>query len=120
MFRTAQGPSQVLLDHPVVAGVLNEILSNQGRADENTYGFRFDHTGLQHRMADKDGSRGAEANQWNPHGGGGLFNFPGNVRDITHYPMTSVPMNSAAKSPDCDLILCLMVYNVNSRTNIIW
>ena len=68
------------MDHPVVAGILNEILSNQARADENTYGFRFDHTGLQHRMADKDGSRGPEAKQWSPHGGGGLFNFPGNVR----------------------------------------
>ena len=111
------GPSQILLDHPVVAGCLNEILSNQARADENTYGFRFDHvcsprlpaaaaappaghrtdpwlwvtlsqTGLQHRMSNKDGSRGAESNQWNPHGGGGLFNFPGNSHACknTHNP----------------------------------
>ena len=111
------GPSQILLDHPVVAGCLNEILSNQARADENTYGFRFDHvcsprlpaaaaappaghrtdpwlwvtlsqTGLQHRMSNKDGSRGAESNQWNPHGGGGLLNFPGNSHACknTHIP----------------------------------
>lgn len=61
----------MLLDHPVVAGVLNEVLSNQGLADENTYGFRFDHTGLQHRK--KGGPN--EEGQWRPHGGGGYFNF---------------------------------------------
>jgi|EP01047_Picozoa_sp_COSAG01_P033752 hypothetical protein len=44
------GPSEVLLDHPVVAGILNEVLSNQNLADEGAYGFRFDHTGLQHRI----------------------------------------------------------------------
>lgn len=65
------GPSQVLLDHPVVAGVLNEVLSNQGLADEDTYGFRFDHTGLQHRTKGGPG----EEDQWRPHGGGGYFNF---------------------------------------------
>ena len=36
------GPSQILLDHPVVAGVLNEILSHQGLASEECYGFRYD------------------------------------------------------------------------------
>jgi hypothetical protein len=66
------GPSQILLDHPVVAGCLNEILSNQGLADEDHYGFRFDHTGLQHRRAE---NIEGEAKQWNPHGGGGYFNF---------------------------------------------
>ena len=30
------GPSQALLDHPVVAGILNEVLSNQNLADEDT------------------------------------------------------------------------------------
>ena len=34
-------------------------------------GFRFDHTGLQHRK--KDGPN--EPDQWRPHGGGGYFNF---------------------------------------------
>ena len=43
------GLSQILLDHPVVAGVLNEIISHQALASEDCYGFRFDHTYTSHR-----------------------------------------------------------------------
>jgi hypothetical protein len=64
------GPSQILLDHPAVVGVLNEILSHQGLASEECYGFRFDHTYTSHRKAGHD--------NFNPHGGGGFFNFSGN------------------------------------------
>ena len=64
------GPSQILLDHPAVVGVLNEILSHQGLATEDCYGFRFDHTYTSHRQAGH--------NNFNPHGGGGYFNFSGN------------------------------------------
>ena len=63
------GPSQILLDHPVVVGVLNEILSHQGLASEDCYGFRFDHTYTSHRPKDHD--------NFNPHGGGGYFSFGG-------------------------------------------
>jgi hypothetical protein len=59
----------VLLDHPAVVGVLNEILSHQGLASEECYGFRFDHTYTSHRTAGHD--------NWRPHGGSGFFNFPG-------------------------------------------
>ncbi|MCZ6677707.1 MAG: phytanoyl-CoA dioxygenase family protein [Candidatus Poribacteria bacterium] len=64
------GPSQILLDHPVVVGVLNAILSHQSLAAEDCYGFRFDHTYTSHRQAGHD--------NFNPHGGGGFFNFSGN------------------------------------------
>ena len=64
------GPSEILLDHPAVVGVLNEILSHQGLASESCYGFRYDHTYTSHRTAGND--------NYNPHGGGGLFNFEGN------------------------------------------
>ena len=64
------GPSQILLDHPEVVGVLNEILSHQGLATEDCYGFRFDHTYTSHRQTGHD--------RFNPHGGGGYFNFSGN------------------------------------------
>ena len=64
------GPSQVLLDHPAVVGVLNEILSHQSLAAEDCYGFRFDHTYTSHRKAGHD--------NFNPHGGSGFFNFSGN------------------------------------------
>ena len=64
------GASQILLDHPVVVGVLNEIISHQALATEDCYGFRFDHTYTSHRRAGHDNFR--------PHGGGGYFNFCGN------------------------------------------
>ena len=64
------GPSQALLDHPVVVGVLNEILSHQALASEDCYGFRYDHTYTSLREAGHD--------NFNPHGGGALFSFVGN------------------------------------------
>ena len=64
------GPSQILLDHPIVVGVLNEILSHQALATEECYGFRYDHTYTSHRKAGND--------NFGPHGGGGYFNFRGN------------------------------------------
>lgn len=63
------GASQILLDHPVVVGVLNEVLSHQGLASEDCYGFRFDHTYTSHRPVGHD--------NFNPHGGGGFFSFGG-------------------------------------------
>ena len=64
------GPSQVLLDHPAVVGVLNEILSHQNVATEECYGFRCDHTYTSHRKPGHD--------NFSPHGGGGYFAFCGN------------------------------------------
>ena len=64
------GPSQILLDHPAVVSVLNEVLSHQALASEECYGFRYDHTYTSHRQAGHD--------NFGPHGGGGYFNFRGN------------------------------------------
>ncbi|NKB66345.1 MAG: hypothetical protein GKR89_04745 [Candidatus Latescibacteria bacterium] len=64
------GPSEILLDHPAVVGVLNEILSHQALASEECYGFRYDHTYTSLRPAGHD--------NFNPHGGGALFSFVGN------------------------------------------
>ena len=72
------GPSQVLLDAPAVVGVLNEIISHQPLAAEDCYGFRFDHTHTSHRQAGHD--------NFNPHGGGGLFNFSGNSHLYQMHP----------------------------------
>lgn len=72
------GPSQVLLDHPVVVGVLNEILSHQALATEDCYGFRFDHTYTSHRPAGHD--------NFSPHGGAGYFNFGGNSHQYQMQP----------------------------------
>lgn len=72
------GPSQVLLDHPAVVGVLNEILSHQALASAECYGFRYDHTYTSHRKAGHD--------NYSPHGGGGFFNFEGNSHIYQMHP----------------------------------
>ena len=72
------GPSEILLDHPVVVGVLNEILSHQPLATEECYGFRYDHTYTSLRSAGHD--------NFNPHGGGGYFNFEGNSHIYQMHP----------------------------------
>lgn len=64
------GPSQILLDHPVIVGILNETVSHQSIASETCYGFRFERTRTDYREAGHDNFR--------PHGGSGYFNFCGN------------------------------------------
>ena len=63
------GPSQVMLDHPVLAGVLNEIVSHQGLASEDCYGFRFERTRTERRPFGND--------NFGAHGGSGYFNLCG-------------------------------------------
>lgn len=72
------GPSQVMLDHPVIVGIFNEILGNQGLATEECYGFRYDHTWTSHRKTGNDA--------FNPHGGGGLLRLPGNTHTYHMQP----------------------------------
>ena len=63
------GPSQILLDHPVLAGILNEIVSCQQLATEDCYGFRFERTRTERRPFGHD--------KFKAHGGSGYFNFCG-------------------------------------------
>jgi hypothetical protein len=68
------GPSEVMLDHPAVVGVLNEVLSHQQLASSDAYGYRFDHTFTSHQEPGAvTGQAGAKA-----HGGGGIWCFRGN------------------------------------------
>lgn len=64
------GPSQALLDHPVIVGILNEIVASQQLATEDCYGFTFERTRTDYREAGYD--------QFKPHGGSGYFNLIGN------------------------------------------
>lgn len=72
------GAGEPLVDHPAIVGVLNEFVSQQSLATEECYGFRYDHTYTQHR---KLGST-----NYNPHGGGGYFNFVGNSHTYQMLP----------------------------------
>ena len=63
------GPLEKLADHPLVVGFMNEFVS-AGYSSEDCYGFRFESTFLTIRSKGHD--------NFNPHGGQGMFTFPGN------------------------------------------
>lgn len=64
------GPLQRLADHPIIVGFMNEFVGHAPLATEEGYCFRLESTFLTIRGNGHDNFR--------PHGGGGLFNFPGN------------------------------------------
>jgi hypothetical protein len=64
------GAAEMLLDHPAVVGVLNEILSYQPLAAEECYGFRCDGVFMKVRRAGDD--------HFDPHSGGGMHALVGN------------------------------------------
>jgi hypothetical protein len=64
------GPLEELVDHPVVLGFMNEFVAHPPHATEYGYGFRLEGSFLAIRQAGSDNFR--------PHGGGGMFNLPGN------------------------------------------
>jgi len=64
------GPLLRLVDHPVILGFMNEFVAYPNLATADGYGFRLEGSFLAHRAAGDDNFR--------PHGGGGLFNFPVN------------------------------------------
>ena len=70
--------AQGLLDHPVVVGILNEILSHQPVASEECYGFRLENTFSKVRRAGDD--------NFGPHNGGGLFGFSGDSHVYQNFP----------------------------------
>lgn len=72
------GPLQRLTDHPVILGFMNEFVAHPPLSTPDGYGFRLESTFLTVRSAGHDNFR--------PHGGGGLFNFPGNSHDYRCYP----------------------------------
>jgi hypothetical protein len=75
---SAGGPLQRLIDHPVVVGFMNAFVAHPGLATAHGYGFRLESTFLTIR------SKGA--NNFSPHGGSGLFTFPGNSHTYSCYP----------------------------------
>lgn len=72
------GPLQKLTDHPAIVGFMNEFVAHKWLATEAGYGFRLEGTFLT--------IRAKGANNFSPHGGGGLFTFPGNSHTYSCYP----------------------------------
>ena len=70
------GPGEFLQDHPVIAGIMNEIISHKPMETESCYGFRVD--GAFSMI------RGKREGEFSPHGGGGLHRFCGNSHLYQH------------------------------------
>jgi hypothetical protein len=66
------GPLQRLLDHPIVVGFMNEFVAYNPLASDDGYGFRCEGSFLTIRPW------GPGNKTFRPHGGNGMFNFPGN------------------------------------------
>lgn len=66
------GPLQRLTDHPIVVGFMNEFVAYEPLATEEGYGFRLEGSFLTVRPW------GPGNKTFRPHGGSGMFNFPGN------------------------------------------
>lgn len=66
------GPLQRLTDHPVVVGFMNEFVAYDPLASGDGYGFRCEGSFLTIRPW------GPGNKEFKPHGGSGMFNFPGN------------------------------------------
>jgi len=66
------GPLQRLTDHPLVVGFMTEFVGYDGLQTEDGYGFRHEGSFLTIRPW------GPANKEFNPHGGRGFFNFPGN------------------------------------------
>lgn len=72
------GPLERLTDHPVLLGFMNEFVAHPGLASPVSYGFRLENSFLAYR---RPGST-----NFQPHGGSGWFNFPGNSHDYRALP----------------------------------
>ena len=66
------GPLQRLTDHPVVVGFMNEFVAYDPLSSDDGYGFRCEGSFLTVRPW------GPGNKTFQPHGGSGMFNFPGN------------------------------------------
>jgi len=66
------GPLQRLTDHPIVVGFMNEFVAYDPLSSDDGYGFRCEGSFLTIRPW------GPGNKTFQPHGGSGMFNFPGN------------------------------------------
>ena len=72
------GPLQVLCDHPVILGFMNEFVSHPPLATPECYGFRMESAHLSIRSKGDGG--------FGPHNGSGLMRLPGDTHLYNCYP----------------------------------
>jgi hypothetical protein len=71
------GPAQVMLDHPVLVGILDELIGHATVAGEACYGFRYDHGFTMRRTTEGP-------DPFSPHGGSGIHALIGNSHIYQH------------------------------------
>lgn len=72
------GPLQQLIDHPLVASVLNEFTAHPAVSGRDRYGFSVESTSLFYRTPGMG--------RFGPHNGNGLLRFPGDVHYYNAFP----------------------------------
>ncbi|MEI6431870.1 MAG: phytanoyl-CoA dioxygenase family protein [bacterium] len=72
------GSLERLIDHPAIVGFMNTFVAHGAVASEYGYGFRLEGSFLTIRKEGDD--------NYSPHGGGGMFNSPGNSHQYNAYP----------------------------------
>jgi hypothetical protein len=81
------GPTQRLMDHPMVVGMLNEFMANPRLSSPNCYGYSLAGSNLWYRTAPSRRNEGKrEARTFSPHNGNGLYRFPGDVHFYNAFP----------------------------------
>lgn len=81
------GPTQKLIDHPLVVGMMNEFMANPRLSSPNCYGFSLAANGLWYRTAPSQRNEGKrEARQFSPHNGNGLYRLPGDAHYYNAFP----------------------------------
>ena len=81
------GPTQRLMDHPAVVGMLNEFTANPSVSSQECYGFSLGGYGLWYRTAPSRRNEGLNENRgFGPHNGNGLMRLPGDVHFYNSIP----------------------------------
>ena len=81
------GPTQRLIDHPLVVGMLNEFMANPSLSSPQCYGYSLGGAGLWYRTAPaRRNEDKAEERAFAPHNGNGLHRFPGDLHFYTAFP----------------------------------
>ncbi|MEM7127443.1 MAG: phytanoyl-CoA dioxygenase family protein [Chloroflexota bacterium] len=81
------GPTQRLIDHPTVVGMLHEFTANPSVSSQECYGFSLAACPLWYRTAPSRRTAGKkESREFVPHNGNGLMRLPGDVHNYDSFP----------------------------------
>lgn len=80
------GPTQRLIDHPVVVGMLNEFMANPSLSSQECYGFSLANCAVWYRTPESRRKTKREFKPFSPHNGNGLYRFPGDVHFYNAFP----------------------------------